>query len=236
MIEMNQFKKYYLYSLIGSLTSVAIVAVVTILIGTFSDLTARVIGTLSLVVVHSLISLSLIKDENSKINTLSFFSDTLFLLLVSSLITSLLAVWGGIGGELTSKLYSLFFVLGFSAFHSNSIFLIRNKGPLISKLVRINQYFIAVTAFMVVPAIIIENMDDMYYRLLGSVAVIDVTLTVVSVILYKLYLQKHPGEKNELAFNKSSGVLKVLVLLVLAYFLLQIVFSLLFFAFSGFGD
>lgn len=237
MIKMTQFKKYYLYSLIGSLIAAAVVAVVTILVGTFNDLTARVLSTLGLVVAHSLFSLAIVKDEDSKINKLTFFSNTLFVLLVSSLITSLFAVWEIISPELTSKIYALFFVVGFSALHSNTIFLIRNKEKLISKLVRVNQYFVWVVAAMAFPAIIIENMNDMYYRLLGSVAVIDVTLTVVTVILYKLYLQKHPQEKNELAYeHKNGGVLRILLTIFFAYILFQMLFSLLFFSISSFND
>ncbi len=237
MIKMSQFKKYYLYSLIGSLIAAAVVAVVTILVGTFTDITARVLGTLGLVVAHSLISLALVKDENNKMNKLTFFSNTLFVLLVSSLITSLLAVWEILSPELTSKIYGIFFVVGFSALHSNTIHLIRNKGKLISKLVKSNQYFIGTAGLMAIPAILMENWGDLYYRLLGSIAVVDVTLTVITVILYKLYLQKHPDEKNELMYeHKNGGVLRVLLTIFFAYILLQMLFSLLFFSISSFNN
>lgn len=237
MVKMSQFKKYYLYGLIGSLIAAAMVAVVTILMGNFNDTSGRVLGTLGLVVFHSLVSLYLVKDEHSKIEKLTFFSDTLFVLLVSSLVTSLFAVWEIIGPETTSKIYALFFVLGFSALHGNTIFLIRNKDSLISKLVKVNQSIIASLAVMAILAIFIENISDIYYRLLGSVAVIDITLTVVIVILYKLYLQKHPEQKNELVFEskKGGGVFRVLLIIFLIYVIFQVLFSFLFFAFSSFN-
>jgi hypothetical protein len=237
MIKMSQFKKYYLYSLIGSLIASAVVAVVTILVGSFTDITGRVLGTLALVVAHSILSLAIVNDENNKINKLTFFSDTLFVLIVSSLMVSLFAVWELISPELTSKLYVIFFAVGFSALHSNTIYLIKNKEKLISRLVKINQYVIGTTLLIALPAILIENMDDMYYRLFGSIAVVDVTLTVISVILYKLYLQKHPNEKNELQYeHKNGGVLRVLLTIFFAYILLQMLFSLLFFSLSTFSD
>lgn len=237
MIKMSQFKKYYLYTLIGSLIAAAVVAIVTILIGTFNNLTARVLGTLALVVAHSLVSMTVVKDEKSKINSLAFFSETLFLLIVSSLIVSLLATWGILSPGVTYKIYAIFFVFGFCSLHSNTIFLIRNKDRLISKLVYINQYFIGTATLMALPAILIENMNGIYYRIFGSIAVVDVTLTVVATILYKLYLQKHPEEKNVLLYeNKNGGVLRVLLTIFFAYILLQMLFSLLFFSIRSFND
>jgi len=236
MNKMAKFKKYYLYCLIGSLISAALVAIASILIGSFTDTTGRVLGTLALVVVHSLVSLTIVKDENNKINKLAYFSDTLFVLLVASLITSLFAVWQLISESLTGQLYALFFIVGFSVLHGNSLYLIMGKNKMLTRVLSANLFAITAVAIMFVPVILTsggDGLDDFYYRLLGSVGVVDVTLTVIAVILYKLHLQRNPGEINELVFNtKSGGILKILGFIFIAFFGIQILFSLLLFAMS----
>ncbi len=63
MIDFTEFKKFFLFNLIGALVISAIVAVITVLIGEFNETAVRVLFTLLMVVVHSLIALVFIWDD-----------------------------------------------------------------------------------------------------------------------------------------------------------------------------
>lgn len=113
MINFAEFKKFFLFNLIGSLVISALVAVVTVLIGEFNEVSARVLFTLGMVIIHSLISLVFIWD-NDRQNTferLSFFINVLFLLIVVSFITSIFGIWKIIPAETVWNLYQTYFVL-----------------------------------------------------------------------------------------------------------------------------
>ena len=229
MNKFVKFKKYYLYGLIGSLIAAAIVAVTVILAGQFDDTTSRVLGTLALVVAHSLVSLSLVREDNSKLNHLVFFYETLFFIVVSSLIVSLLVVWQAITSDLTFRIYGVFTLLAFTSLHYNVVYLIRNKDKLITQLVRLNYILIGIVGIMAMPFILINNLPDIYGRGLAALAVIDITITVICAILYKLYLQKHPSEANAFALGgKSSSLLKVVLVIVAGYILLNLTLALIF--------
>ena len=120
-MDLTEFKKFFLFNLIGSLIISASVAVVTVLIGIFNEVTWRVITTLGMVALHSLISLAFIwgDEKEGTFNELEFFSNTLFLLIVLSFITSLFGIWEILDEGLIWDIYITYFLLGFVALHTD---------------------------------------------------------------------------------------------------------------------
>ena len=57
MIKFAELKRFFIFDFIGALVVAALVAVVTVLIGQFNEVTWRVFFTLFMVILHSLISL-----------------------------------------------------------------------------------------------------------------------------------------------------------------------------------
>jgi len=60
MVDFAELKRFFLFNLIGALVISAIVAVITVLIGEFNQTAARVMFTLLMVIMHSLVSLAFI--------------------------------------------------------------------------------------------------------------------------------------------------------------------------------
>lgn len=95
MIDFAELKRFFIYNLITSLIICALVAVISVLVGEFTDTLARVLFTLGMIVVHSLVALLFVWD-NEKQGTFSnfrFFINTIFILIILSFITSIFGIY-----------------------------------------------------------------------------------------------------------------------------------------------
>jgi len=205
MVDLSEFKKVFLFNLIGGLIISALVAVVTVLIGTFNETAARVLYTLLMVIAHSLVSLGFIWD-NERQNTfqrLSFFIDVLFFLIVLSFITSILGIWKIIPSDMVWNLYQTYFVIGFASLHGNILSKALRKETYLDIIIYLNYVFMAIVVFMLMPVIYLDNstevLGEFFFRVLGAAGIIDGTLSILTIILYKLYIHKHPKAENVLA-------------------------------------
>lgn len=236
MIHFTEFKKFFFFNLIGSLVISALVAVVTVLIGEFNEITGRVLLTLLMVIVHSLISLLFIWDDERK-NTferLAFFINTLFTLIAVSFFTSIFGIWEMIPLETVWHLYQTYFVISFASLHGDILSKTLHKEKYIDIIVYVNYFFMGIVVMMLQPLIYIDNaieiLGEMFFRVLGAVGIVDGTLSILTIIFYKLYIHKHPKIDNRLGPKKG---LSIWVWILIIYLLLQIVLPLVFLAFES---
>jgi len=245
MVDFAEFKKFFLFNLIGSLIISALVAVVTVLIGNFNEVTARVLFTLLMVVIHSLVCLAFIWDDERQ-NTferLSFFANILFILIVLSFLTSIFGIWQIIPGELVWNLYQTYFVIGFASLHGDILSKALNKETYMDMVVYLNYLFMAIVVAMLQPIIYLANstqvLGELYFRFLGAAGIIDGTLSILAIIFYKLYMNKHPKVENPLQSNVQEQVvqkqprkgLSVWVWILIIFLFIQIGFPLVFYFF-----
>ncbi|MEK6873841.1 MAG: hypothetical protein AABW91_03270 [Nanoarchaeota archaeon] len=245
MMDLSEFKKFFLFSLIGSLIISALVAVVTVIIGKFNEITARVLFTLFMVVLHSLVSLTFIWDDEKQ-NTferLSLFINIIFFIIVLSFITSILGIWKVIPTDIVWNLYQTYFIVAFAALHVNILVKALNKERYIDMIVYFNYIFIGIVVLMLLPIIYLSNafntLGEIYYRILAAVGIIDGTLSILAIIFYKLYLHKHPKSDNPLQgsqlnqTSKKKG-LSIWVWILIIYLIIQIVSFISLFGFRMF--
>lgn len=242
MINFSELKKFFLFALIGSLVVSALVAVVTVLIGAFNEITTKVLWTLAMVVIHSLISLSFIWDDKRQ-NTferLAFFINILFILIVVSFVTSLFSIWKLISSTLVWHLYETYFVLAFASLHGDILSKALHKEKYMDIIVYVNYVFMAIVVLMMQPAIYIENatkvLGELYFRVMGAAGIIDGTLSILTIIFYRLYMHKHPRTDNPLqgASQVKKKGLSWWVWILLFFLVIQIFGFLSSFLFSKF--
>lgn len=193
-------KKLSIKIMIGSLIAAAGLAVVAVLLGELNDILVRALATLGIVALHALASLAYIGNttdaaEEKQKDELSFFRNTVFTILVLSFFTAVFGVWEVITGEIVGKLYLTYGVLVFASLHGEMLAATTKKDTTIDKIVYSNYIFMAIVIGMLLPLIWFApdvEFDDFYYRLLAAAGIIDATLTILAVILHKIYLQKHP--------------------------------------------
>jgi phosphatidylserine synthase len=196
-MNLEKTKSLFLKSMIGCLVAAAVLAVATILAGQFNDVSARALFTIVLVAIHCLVSFGFIlnNEKQETFESLSIFANATFILIILSFMTSVLGVWGIVPGWLVAKLYAVYFVLLFAILHGETLAKTLGKQHNIDLIVHWNYVFMAVVVILIMPVIFMADQDlltPFYYRFLAACGIIDATLTLVAVILHKLYLQKHP--------------------------------------------
>lgn len=132
-----------------------------------------------------------------------FFTNSTFVIIVLSFMTSVLGVWEVMPGGLVGRLYALYFVLLFAILHGEVLAKTTGQQSNIDNVVYANYFFMMIVVLMLLPVIFVPDSDSLggfYYRMLAACGIIDATLTLIAVILHKLYLQKHP-KTNDAVFN-----------------------------------
>jgi hypothetical protein len=198
-----------------------------------------------MVVLHSLVSLLFIWDDSRR-NTftkLAFFINTIFVLVILSFLASLFGIWKLVSGETVGHFYQTFFVVAFAALHADVLSKALKKENYIDYVVYANYGFIIIVALMLQPIIYVANaqivLGQMYFRFLAAAGIIDGTLSILTIIFYKLYMHKHP-EIDDIFQNKTGSNdaparrgLSIWVWILIIYLAFQILWPLFFLGLRG---
>lgn len=246
-MHLEKLKSLFLRALIGCLIAAASLAVVTILAGQFNDISGKALFTILLIALHCLVSFSFIvnNEKQETFESLNFFSNATFIIIVLSFITSVLGVWSVLPGELVWRLYEVYFVLLFAVLHGEVLAKTLGKQSAIDNVVYANFCFMSVVVVMLMVVIFVGSSDTLgafYYRLLAAIGIVDATLTLIAVIMHKLYLQKHPqitdnlysmqvinpGQPNQQLVQVPNAQqpkrgMNIFVVLLVGYVVLQII-------------
>lgn len=237
----DKFRRVFFLTLISCLLGAAAVGVIAVLIGSFNDILGRALGTIAMVALHAAFSFSYVSgvEESNKKNgsrSIELFSNTVFVLIVASFITSVFAIWQLLGVNLATKFYLSYGVLLFATLHADILYRLRKFEKKIDIVVSVNYFLMSVVVamlFMVIFSDDISEKGEFFYRLLAAISILDATSTISAIILHRLYLQKHPPlakQAIEADSAKSKNFWKnPLVILLLIFLAFQIVGS--FFAF-----
>lgn len=226
MINFSNLKKFCIYNLIGCFILAAIVAVSTVLVGKFNAFLVKTLITLGTVVLHSLLSLSfsLFDNDDYLYRKFKFSFNTLFIIIIASFIASLFLIWNVLDIKTITKVYLSFFIILFAALHGEILSKALNKTKTIDILIFINFVFMAIVVIMLQPAIFIQNsitvLGEMFFRLLAACSIVDGTLTILTIIFYKLYSLKH--RKDDTLQNKN-GKLGIVIWILIIYLFFQII-------------
>jgi hypothetical protein len=252
-MNFSKIKNLFLRVLIGCLVAAALLAVATVLSGSFNEISGKALFTILIIAVHSLVSISFItnNEKQDTFSNLVVFANATFGIIVLSFITSVLGIWGLLPGELVGKLYGLYLVLLFAILHGEVLAKILGKQANIDKVVRANYVFMVIVVLLLMPVIFSgfsDTLGSFYYRLLAAFGIIDATMTLIAVILHTLYVQKHPQVQDQVfgmqqqpyqqngqngpVMQQPKRHMNIFVILLLAYIGLQAV-SVVVFAIAG---
>lgn len=250
-MNFSSLKRIFLRIMIFCLIAAGGIAVITVLTGSFNETFAKALSTIMLVALHSLVSFGYINiseksnQDSTDINDLSFFHNTTFIIIILSFITSIFGVWGLIGGSLIAKLYLTYIILLFAVLHGEVLSKTKGNDTLTDTVVNANYIFMVAVVLMLLPCIYAsDSVGDVYFRFVAAAGIIDAVLTLVAIILNKIYLQKHPKQESvifnqieaqpavatasQTAPQKPRKGLSIIAYLIIGYLVLQIAVSLIF--------
>ncbi len=205
-MNLAKFKSIFLRIMIGCLVAAGMLAVVTVLTGQFNEVFAKSLFTILLIALHALVSFGYIdiSEKKTSVNDLTFFHNATFVLIILSFITSIFGTWAIISSSLVVKLYATYFVLLFAILHGEILNQIVGNDKTMDKIVHSNYLFMVIVVLLILPVIYSSDaslLGDFYYRILAAFGIVDAILTLVAIILNKLYLQKHPQVNSALFAN-----------------------------------
>lgn len=208
-MNIASMKKMAINVMIGSLIGSAVIAVVAVLIGQFNDILGRALLTLLIVALHALASLGFLESRSKVADAADTqtVTNTIFILIVCSFVTAVFGNWDLATPVIVGKLYLTYFIVAFAVLHGEMLFKTRGLEARIDNIVKANYVFMSVVIALLIPVVWITQTDllpDFYYRLLAATAIVDATLTILAVILHKLYIQKHPKAPSQL-FSTVPG-------------------------------
>lgn len=202
-MQTDKLKKLAINTMIGSLIGAAAIAVIAVLAGEFNDILGKALFTLLIVAVHAIVSLGFLdnKDKSQDDSGLKIFTNTIFILIVLSFVTAVFGIWELFPGSLVSRLYGTYFIAAFAAFHGEMLHKTTGLDTKINNIVKANYVLMGLVIILLLPIIwapVGTVFPDFYYRLLAAAAIVDATLTILAMILHKLYFRNHPELKSQL--------------------------------------
>lgn len=143
LTKASKLKRIFFQVLIGCLVASASIAVIAVLLGSFNDTLRRALATIAMVAIHAILSFSYIssseqKDEKDGGRSIELFSNTVFVLIVLSFITSVFAIWELLTGKFTTQLYLGYGVLLFATLHADVLYRIRGFEKKIDTVITAN--------------------------------------------------------------------------------------------------
>lgn len=234
----DKLKRSFFQVLIGCLVGSAAIAVVAVLVGSFSNTLEKALGTIAMVALHALFSFSYItetekRDKKDGGRSIELFSNVVFALIAVSFITSIFAIWQLFSGELILRLYMLYGVILFATLHSDVLYRIRGFETKINNTVSVNYAFMATVVVMLSVVIFSPSPSDLgefFYRLLAAVGIIDATMTLTAIIMHKMYLQKHPqvaaDSAQATAAQSKNFWRNPIVIILLIFLMFQVIGSM----------
>jgi hypothetical protein len=238
----DKLKRSFFQILIGCLLGAATIAVIAVLVGSFNDTLGRALGTIAMVALHALLSFSYLtetekRDKKDGGRSIELFSNTVFVLIVISFITSVFAIWQLLGSDITLKLYMFYGVILFATLHADVLYRIRGFERKIDTTVAANYIFMTTVVIMLSLVIFSSSRSDLgefFYRLLAAVGIVDATMTMTAIIMHKMYLQKHPtlvAQAGQATTAQSKNLLHnplvVLLIIFLAFQVIGSIFALI---------
>ena len=148
--------------------------------------------------------------KKKKHSSLYVFTNATFGIIVLSFITSVFGLWSVFPGTIVGQLYLLYFVLLFAILHGEILAKTLGKLGKINTFVYSNFILMILVVIMIIPVIFLRDtveLGSFYYRVVAALGVVDATLTLIAVILHKLYIQKHPATvDNVFNYQAPMGV------------------------------
>lgn len=232
----SPIKRYFLYVLIGGLIASALISIVAVLVGEFNETFSKALATTVIIVIHALIALAFLSTKTHESLSSKFIVNTLFWVVVASLLTAVLGIWGILTGMLVGDLYGVYFSGVITALVISAILTAHPQDQTTRALMYGSIASIATTFLLIVPYFFADDnyvLPQIYGRITWAFVILSATLTVLAAIFDRLYVFKHPELRVPLKPGAMPTWLKILLVLVVAFFFLPFIVPFLGYLIAG---
>jgi hypothetical protein len=179
------YKNYFLRTLIGALSVSALIGIFIFLAGDFGDTETRLLLTTLTITGFSLTGLCSSTVFNR--SSLKEFSTLGMIISVLGCLITIAAIWEIIFIDNAWKPVIIFIIISFSLGHISLLLLIKPKTDTVKYCMNGTIIFIAIVTLMLIHATLDEfGPGDLFYRLIGVFAILDVLGTITTPIANKI--------------------------------------------------
>lgn len=214
--QLSLVRHYFLYILVGGLVASALIAVGAILAGSFNDVASKALLTVLVIVIHSFIGLAFLSVGKSRSPSSTLIVNTLFVIVVASLVTSIFGIWKIISGHVTGDFYGTYFLGFIAVLIIAALLTAHTEDKVVNGLVATSTGFVTATFIALLPWVFADStyvLPDFYFRLVAALFVLAATVIVLTVIFNWLFIVKHPATQ---AVRKPGSMPPWLLALVIA--------------------
>lgn len=214
--------------MLGCVISAAAVAVTAVLAGNMGDVGWNAIWTVLSAMLHTALLFGVISTTETKnpllVRSTNMVINTSMVIAVLSFFTSILGIWGVMEGSLSARLYVTYAVVLFLVLHAKSLMDVQVQFGRVRSYVLANYVFMLIVAALILGVVYAPDgaaiLSGFYGRVLAASAIIDVTLSIVVIGMYRLFIQKHPEleHKDETALRSGGHSWLKIILLILFFF------------------
>lgn len=193
MLDKSQLKRYFLIVMVASLAVSALMGILAILVGNFGETEFKILLTTLVFGLFSIAGLANLRNLESTRAGYRSFAWLGIAFSVAALALSVFVIWGS-QTELVVKWMLTFGVLSLASAHASLLLPSINdvaaivSGVALATLISITFVVILVLYFIFAADKMLET--ELYFRLLGVVAILDVFGTITVPILSKVMAKK----------------------------------------------
>lgn len=223
-------KKYIMYVLIGGLVLSALISIIAVLAGEFGDTVGRAFGTTLTIMVHSLLGLLFLSVKRSRTLSSAIIVNTVFTLVVASMMTSILGIWDILSEQLVGDLYSTYFLTVIAALIIAGLVSTHTKDKVVGAVAWTGSGTVAVAFVSLLPWIFTDLpslLPEFYFRVVAALFILAATTTILAIIFDRLYVLKHPEPKAEANPHAMPLWVKILLGFLILLFGGWIIFPIL---------
>jgi hypothetical protein len=213
--RIGKLKLAFLYVLIGGLAASALVAIIALLIGSFSSEIQKSLLTIFVFFSHSLFILALLwADKNNEVGR-NILPTTIFTLALANMITSTLSTWEIISTQMSWRFVGLYVLIIGAVFVISGIWKLRINHPATKMLLQITLGAITAIVIALIPWVLQlwTPLDPLYFRVIAALSIFASTSFLIAIILRSIALARHSqlNATKPVAKPIPSGLLAIYI-------------------------
>ena len=191
--RIGKLKLAFLYVLIGGLAASALVAIIALLIGSFSSEIQKSLLTIFVFFSHSLFILALLwADKNNEVGR-TVLPTAIFTLALANMVTSTLATWEIISTQMAWHFVGLYVLVIGAVFIITGILKLRISHQATRILLQITVGAISAIVIALIPWVLQlwTPLDPFYFRIVAALSIFASASFLIAIILRSIALARH---------------------------------------------
>lgn len=253
-MDNSTIRKYLIKGLIWCLIASAAIAIISILVGSLTDIASRALMTVFVAAIHATIFLVFLPaaprtfsaSELGRKQAMghNLWVDSVLFLVTADFLTATLGIWDIISTDAVVKFISVYFLVFVGVIAAKAVYNTEIVTQKLHTYAVVTYALIGAYVFLQAMAIFAPSLTDLanglYGRLLVALFVSIATLLCIIAVMRRLHAQTHPvaAASATASPQKSTNVGLIIILSLVALFLVPFVMRILtayFFRYGGFS-